>query len=436
MSASISQVSHALFGVVLVMMLGVGLPGCGQSSPSQGEATPDAPASPSAEPQAPDLQPGEDVEEEGPTLVTAAATLQLSRIEPSDSAGELRQTEQPSAGSMLPMVLTECHHLQSDLTIQRLLDTEAVRQTGWYQGQVDQTTANGVMLDHVLEAVHVEGTTLVRVSATTESGEDALAILQAWIGVYLQAVDSRAESRCFTDREAFQRQLEAIEADIQNIEARIRRHLTDQPAGETADRIDAATRELLFLDAKKREIDAFLVAAEAAHRALLARNAEPYEPSPDEVQMISLSLPIQQIDAQIRQLRVSREVLLDGGLDEMDPQVEEITVQIQALESERLTEFDNQVRDLYNAKVEAAAQSAAVYREQSVLFAPRIEALRARLEALEAAAAEFETIQRELDQFELRRDEARQRIQDLDVLIRRSGGYIMEVHTPPAIVEP
>jgi len=314
--------------------------------------------------------------------VTAEATLEVSPLYLNAMTLEERASSVSSPNGRrvtAAEIQAEVAQLLSDDLVRALIESEAIRSTRWFQQRAGNAAAHVELVDHVLEAVHIRDTALIRVLATMENADDALTILRAWVEVYLREVESRPEVRYRQDQAAFQRQLEALEAEITTVESQLRRHLIEHPTAQTTERMDVTQQELLFLNSKKREIEALLVAANAAHRALEAADADTYEPTPDEVEVINKSRSVMELDARLRQLQVSREGLIDRGPDESHEVIQQIDDQIVELENERQAEYDIQVRALFNARLEMAGMALSIYQEQINSFTPRLEELRARL---------------------------------------------------------
>jgi len=360
---------------------------------------------------------------------TSIATLNVSAgMTDPGSPGENGTT---ILNQLEPKINTEVNTIRSQQILNNLLKQPAVEETQWYAGFNDNFEAARTDLEEdILGTGHLRDTTLIRVSATTPNPEDAQTIVRELVTVYLRQVESRAENRYNKDRVAFQRNLEGVEAQIQTVEAQIRRHLIDHPRASTNERYDVTTQELLFLNSKRSEIAELLSGAQASHNQLLKRLEEgDFEPSDDEVAQINQSLPIQQLDSQIRQLRVSRQAQLDLGMGESHAIIVQIDSQIRNLELERQDEFDVQARTIFNARIEMGAQAVAIYQEQINSFGPRIDELQARLEDLQRAITDFDTMQRELERLEEQREQSRMVIQDLDVLIRRAGNITVELRS-------
>ncbi|MEM9413874.1 MAG: AAA family ATPase [Planctomycetota bacterium] len=332
-----------------------------------------------------------------------------------------------------PKILTEVNAIRSQEILDDLLKQKPIReQTDWFkQFNADLEAARTDLEEETVRASHIRDTTLIRVSATTANGTDAQTIVSELARVYLLQVENRAESRYNQDRVAFQRQFEDVVAQIELVEARINGHLRNHPQAAMDQRNDAPTQELMFLNAKKSEVIELLSAATASYQQLAQRLEDgDYTPSDDEVQIIETSIAIQQIDAELRQLRVERQTQLDGGKLESHPMVESIDSRIRHVELERENAFDNQARSLFKAKLEMGAQAVAVYQEQINTFEPRIAELRAKIEDIQRAQADYETLLRNLESLEKQRDDAQAKLRELDVLIRRAGGITVEMASP------
>ncbi|XAM01210.1 AAA family ATPase [Phycisphaeraceae bacterium D3-23] len=367
----------------------------------------------------------------GMAQFTSQATLSVNAgMSRADQTGV---TELSNMRDLEPKILTEVNAIRSQEILDDLLKQKPVReQTDWFkQFNADLEEARTDLEEETLRASHIRDTTLIRVSATTSNATDAQTIVSELVGVYLLQVENRAESRYDKDRVAFQRQFEDVVAQIELLEARIRGHLRDHPQSAMDQRNDAATQEVLFLNAKKSEVIELLSAAQASYQQLQQRlEAGDFAPADDEVQLIESSVAIQQLDAQLRQLRVSRETQIDSGKGESHPVIESIDSQIRHVELEREEAFDRQARSLFNAKVELGAQAVAVYQEQINTFEPRIAELRAQIEDFQRAQADYETLLRNQEALEAQRDEAQAKLRELDVLERRSGGITVELASP------
>ncbi len=336
-----------------------------------------------------------------------------------------------------PRILTEVNVIKSQETLDLLLRQPEVRETDWYaqfNDKMDQARLD--LEEETLGVGHIRNTTLIRISASTRNPTDAQTLVRNLYTVYLRQVESRAASQYNTDRIAFQQKLESVQSQIRTVEAGMRRHLIEHPRSSGDDRTSVLVQELLYINSKKSEIAELLSAAQASYQQLKQRvDAGEFEPSDEEVQYIESTVAIQQIDAQLRQLRVSRQTQLDKGLGESHPLVQQIDSQILHTSDERNVEFDRQARRLFAAKVELGAQAIAVYEEQVRTFEPRINELQSQLEDMQRAMTEFETMQRELEYLELQREEARVQLTALDTIINREGSVTVKLRNPATTAE-
>ena len=367
----------------------------------------------------------------GMAQFTSQATLSVN-------AGMTDATETGVTGlsnmrDLEPKILTEVNAIRSQEILDNLLKQPPIReQTDWFKifgGNLEDARLD--LEEETLRASHIRDTTLIRVSATTSNPIDAQTIVSELVSVYLLQVENRAETRYNQDRVAFQRQYEDVIQQLETLESRINRHLIDHPQSAMTSRNDAVTQELLFINAKRSEIVELLASARASY-ALLQQRLESgdFAPSDDEVQLIESSIAIQQLDSQLRQLRVTRQTQLDSGKLESHPVIENIDSQIRNLEKERDDAFDNQARSLFDAKFELGGQAVAVYQEQIRTFDPRIAELQAQIEDIQRAMAQYQTMLRNQEGLELQRDFAQAKLRELDTLIRRAGGITVELASP------
>lgn len=336
-----------------------------------------------------------------------------------------------------PRILTEVNVIKSQETLDLLLRQPEVRETDWYAQFNDKMDKARLDLEEgTLGINHIRNTTLIRISASTKNPTDAQTLVRNLYEVYLRQVENRAASQYNTDRIAYQQKLESVQSQIRDVEASMRRHQIEHPRSSGDDRTSVLVQELLYINSKKSEIAELLSAAQASYQQLKQRvESGDFEPSDDEVQYIQSQPAVQQIDAQLRQLRVSRQTQLDKGLLESHPLVQQIDSQILHTEREREMELDHQARMLYNAKVELGAQSIAVYEEQLRTYEPRIMELQAQLEDMQRAMTEFETMQRELEYLEVQREDARVQLTALDTIINREGSVTVKLRNPATTAE-
>lgn len=336
-----------------------------------------------------------------------------------------------------PRILTEVTVIRSQETLDLLLKQPEVRATDWYAQFNDKIDSARLDLEeNTLNVNHIRDTTLIKISATTPNPADAQTIVRNLYNVHLRQVENRAASQYTKRRVALQQSYESTQSQIETVEARMRRHLIEHPRSTSDDRTSVLVQELLYMNSKRSEIGELLSAAQASYQQLQSRlESGDFEPSDDEVQYIESTIAVQQIDAQLRQLRVSRELQIDKGLGESHPLVQQIDSQIRHTENERGTEFDNQARRLFNAKVELGAQSVSIYEEQIRAYDPRINELTARLEDMQRAMTDFETMQRELESMELQREAARAQLAELDRVVLQEGTVTVQLRNPATTAE-
>ena len=336
-----------------------------------------------------------------------------------------------------PRILTEVNVIRSQEILNLLLKQKEVQETHWYAQFNNNVDAAREDLDlNILGVGHIRDTTLIRITATTAKQTDAQTLVRNLYQVYLNQVEERAASQFDTDSRAFQQKTEDIQERVRNIEARISSHLEVNPESSDDLRNNPLIQELLFQTSKRSEFTELLGGAQASYNQLQGRlDAGDFEPADGEIQQINLSIAIQQIDAQIRQLRVSRETQLDGGLMDSHPLIQQIDSQIRNTELVRKEEFDKQARDLFNARLEQGAQAVSLYEEQVRALEPQINELQLQIEDIQRSVAELETMRRELNYLEVQREEARVQMSNLKTMIDRQGNVTVKLRNRVTVAE-
>ena len=150
----------------------------------------------------------------------------------------------------------------SDPVLQRVLRDPRVLETKWYASMDDDADrAIGALLEDVRTVEHVRDTQVFRAQATTEDGDDALAILGALTDAYLRELREELVGEVRMHISRVDRQIQEHNQRIQRLDLEMRRFTNDGVnVAENAIRERRLLEELSRLQITRDTIDAQLEA--------------------------------------------------------------------------------------------------------------------------------------------------------------------------------
>lgn len=354
--------------------------------------------------------------------------VQATKLDPSGrNAGLYRMQE------LEPLLQREINSVLNEPVLRQTLTSPSVQGTKWFsQFNNDMDAAFEDLDENVLSARHIPTTPLFVVSASTKHEADAQIILTAVTREFMRRQTNRIEDQSQLELRAAQDRYETSVERIDEIRGDIKRFLQNTPL-EVADgrSRDQATLQVQGLVVKLNDLTDSLNSIQATYNLLIQRQQEgDFAPSDEERQQIEFSPEIQAITAQLRQLRLAREPLMQKFGSEHIA-VKELDSQILTLEREHKAKFDNLARLLFNAKIEQASLELQIVQDSIASTNEELTRLKVERQENVRLTQEYDTLQRKLEQSEIERVSAQQSIEDLREFDRTEGRVIVRQTVPP-----
>lgn len=320
--------------------------------------------------------------------------------------------------------------------LREILNTPSVQNTDWFaQFGEDMGAAYEALDEEVIKSRAVPTAPLFLVSAVTPNETDAQVILAAHREEFVRRQQAEAQSDSERDLRAAQRRKEAAEEKITQVRGAIARFLNTTPLEDINGQSDSATLRVRFMTAELSDLRNELGALEASYQQLIERQeAGDYTPTGEERQYIEATPAIQNIDSQLLQLQIAREPLLEK-FKEGHRAVRELDSQILKIERERERKYDEKARTLFEAKLESTVNALESARENLNTVNTELAELKVQRQELVRLRQEYDTLVREQQQAEEERAAAEQTIEQLRLADRNESRVVVRVSVPPQQAE-
>jgi len=331
-----------------------------------------------------------------------------------------------------PLILREVQKVRAEPTLRQTLNNTAVQQTEWFKefnNNLDKAYED--LDENVLSANHIRDTPLFAVRATTRKAGDAQIILTALRDEYIRQKSAQVGAISARELQAAQSQLNTTEERITTMRSAIKRFLTATPLESLDERSSEAALRVQKLVIEVNEIEKSYNSLQATYGQLLERQAQgKFDPSDEERQMIENAREIVEIDSALRQLRVSRDSLLDKFKPE-HAAVRSLDQQILFYERERTEEYDTQARTLFNAKLEQAALGKQILEQELGKTRESLAEWTLKRQEFVRLKQEYDSLIREQEQAEEEKQAAKKAIDDLLMIDESESRVTVTESFPP-----
>lgn len=331
-----------------------------------------------------------------------------------------------------PLILREVQAIKAEPTLRHILTRPVVQNTKWFQQfNKNMDDAFKALDEQVIKASPIRETTLFTVSAVTGDAEDSKTILRTLNAEYLRRKEDRIDRDSEQAIRAAQSRRDDAEERITSIRSQIARFLQTNPLDTINGNSSEAELRVRQLIIEEERLNQSLNSLQATYSQLLERQKEGnFDPSDEERAEIEAMPQIFNIDTQLRELRVQKQLLL-GRFKASHESVKAIDLQILAFEREREEVFDTQARVLFNAKIEAAANGVAILSEETQQTSEAITQWTVRRQDYVRLLQEYDTLIRDQKQAEEERHDATEMIAKLEEYDKNQGRTVVEEAVPP-----
>lgn len=326
-----------------------------------------------------------------------------------------------------PLILREVQAIKSEPILRQILNKPVVQETKWFeQFNNNMDDAFTALDEDVIKASHIRETPLFLVKATTKSEEDSQTILRALNAEYIRLKEIQVDQDSEQAMRAAQSRRDDAEQRIASIRVQITRFLETNPIDSINGNSSEAELRVRQLIVEQERLKQSLISLQATYSQLIQRQEQNnFDPSDEEHAQIESTNEIFSIDAQLRGLRVQRQLLL-GKFKEQHESVKALDLQILALERERKTEYDSQARIVFNAKLEAAANGVEILSQETLKTNESLVEWTTRRQDYVRLLQDYDSLLREQKQAEQDRDESTQMIAKLELYEENEGRTIVD----------
>ena len=336
----------------------------------------------------------------------------------------------------------EIQRLMSENVMHDALDQEMVRNTGWfkqfYMGPdakgkpiYDIAAAQEELQTKVLEATPIRGTTIFSIAATTNSAEDAQRVLEAVTEAYLRSVQASTNNKDEALRRVMIQERDRLEEESRNLSASIVRFAREKDLVGVQERNDVVTVRFEALSRQKVALEVAQLGASENYRSLLAkREANHFEPTPDEMMQIENHPEVSAFTSRINVLREQRDASARQYGPEY-PAVKTLDHRIAASEAERDRVMQRKLQDLQGYKMEQAASTVESIRSQMVSIEKELEQASNQMASLAEVTQDYKQLQ---DQSALASDRIariNEQLDDMRVVRNRPDSAVVRMMASP-----
>lgn len=332
---------------------------------------------------------------------------------------------------LLPVIEREVQSVRSEPTLRQTINNPTVQNTVWFQSFNNDLDAAYRNLSQAVSSSAIKGAPLFNVRAETPNRDDAQIILTALNQEYMRRQNERIDITFSRDLQAAQKRLDTVEEKITRMRGEIKRFLNNTTLDSLTEGSTQASIRSRTLITKIDSLTDSLNSIEATTNELNQRlQAADFTPTDDERQQIENRPVIQGIDSQIRQLRVSKEPLLER-LAPNHQAIKQIDTQILLLEREKKQTIDEMSRLLFDAKLEQASLSRQVLVDALADAREEEIEVNAQRQDFVRLQQEYQVLTRELTQAESERVEAVRSVEDLRQLREAEAWVVVRETVPP-----
>lgn len=333
---------------------------------------------------------------------------------------------------LVPLIFRELQTIKSEPTLRQILSKPVVQNTSWFQ-QFDSNLDDAVRAldEDVIEVSHIRETPLFAVRATTQNPEDSQTILRALGEEYMRIKDLSKNQDSAQALRAAQGRKDNAEQRIASITVQIKRFLETNPLESINEATSEATIRVKRIIIEQENLEQSLSSLQATYNQLLERQQRgEFDPSDEERAQIEGTQEIIQIDNQMRNLRISRDTLLDQFKPE-HASIRSIDQRLLAMGRERQLEFDEQARIIFNAKLERAANGVEILAQEMLKTNESFVEWNARRQDYVRLLNDYQTLLRSQQQAERDREDSIEAIERLIQIDTANARTVVEEYVPP-----
>ncbi|MEM9345121.1 MAG: polysaccharide biosynthesis tyrosine autokinase [Planctomycetota bacterium] len=333
---------------------------------------------------------------------------------------------------LVPVIFRELQTIKSEPTLRQILNKPVVQNTSWFQ-QFDNNLDEAVRAldEDVIAVSHIRESPLFAVRATTRNPEDSQTILRALGEEYMRIKDLSMDEDSAQALRAAQGRKDNAEQRIASITVQIKRFLETNPLETINEANSEATIRVRGIIIEQENLEQSLGSLQATYNQLLERQQKGiFDPSDEERAQIEGAREIIQIDNEMRNLRITRDTLLDQ-FKPGHASIRSIDQRLLAIGRERQAEFDEQARIIFNAKLESAANGVEILAQEMLKTNESFVEWNARRQDYVRLLNDYQTLLRSQQQAERDREDSIEAIERLILIDTANARTVVEEYVPP-----
>jgi len=351
---------------------------------------------------------------EAQLLVTGSLT---EPYEQPSMSGELKEERLDVLGAFIK---NQINLIKSDDVLRVAMDSDAVKNTRWYNQWGDSLIDAREDLHRRIGASQIIGSTLIRLSIKGEDAADLQPILDTVIAVYLDQFRQRTRVETSEVRSVFREEADRAEDEYLNLQNRLKQFREEHDLATLEEKNDEATIAYTDLAARASALAVALQTSREQYRALsdAMKEGRILEPSADELAQVEADPAVSLRDERLRSLREQREIALHR-LGEKHRVILNIDYTIEATEGERAQEVARLLKERQEVMLDQARKQTAQFEAQIAGLQPALEESRARVRDFTEELQEYNAIEYQARQAAARRAKAEELLRDMDLSGRR-----------------
>lgn len=314
--------------------------------------------------------------------------------------------------------------IKSDPVINEALKYDEIKQTHWYRqfalsGNGDQLDAPREALQSQLNVSRLVGSTVIRVSMSGRYKDDLPAIINTVIKEYLRQYQFELSTYNDNVLQTFKRERRSADDELKSYQARLDQFTTQHDLATLETSNNEATIAYESLAQQSAELELALHAARSAYQALQqSHESGKMQVGPNDLAAVEADPAIASRDEKLRVLREQRQVYLNR-FGESHRTVQDIDLQMAAVEREKQLELQRLLRERQAVLMDQAARNVSGLEARLAALAPKREEARQRVNDLVQKLKEYGRLEAQAKAAEARGQRAEDFVYKEEILSKR-----------------
>lgn len=326
---------------------------------------------------------------------------------------------------------TEAYRIRSEEILRQAIDNPLVRNTNWFKQFASPTQAREQLAKDYLSVSPMRGSNIIVVSVSTPIADDAPRILQSVVDVYLREVSRDAQGNLTQNQRAMEDQRALAEDEMKRLERDRNAFLTTNDLTTLNTQHTTSALEHQKLLDKASDLQAGLSSTRQLAAMLQAKmEAGDYTPTPDAMQQIEMAPDILAIQHRINSLEETVKANTDKWGENHSITLDSKRLAA-AAQGQKKQELDRKIREYQTNQVQQALSSIQSLEGQLKELEAPLRETKARMADLNAKIAQYQSIVRQLEGAEERRDHWNAALANLGALSKRSDYIAVRLYASP-----